>query len=687
MGKLKKAGKEGSAIKYINRNRAIKRLQISLANFRRLCILKGVYPVEPKNRKKVNKGSTAPTTFYYTKDIQYLMHEPLLLKFREDKIFKRRLNHAQSKRDHTKAAGLKRNRPKYNLDHLILERYPTFIDAIRDIDDALSLLSLFSIMPSSQKTGGNGVLSQCKRLTLEFMNYVMTTNKLKKTFLSIKGIYYQAEISGQTVTWIAPYEFSQRVPKDVDFRVMWSFLEFYRSLIGFVNCKLYKDENLVYPPKIDYDLENIGVTLGAIKTNKIGTLEIVQSIDNLQHDNQQQSASSANPLLKSKLASLPAKIKSIQKLQDSDSKLNDSDSFSDNNMQVDIDESSAQNPISDNVSSSLFNNYTFFLSREVPKYSLEFVIRSFGGSVCWENYFNGSKQVGLDESDDRINIFIVDRPSVPNNILKRKSSRKTKPICLQPQFIYDCINAKLILSFDSYTVGKKLPPHLSPFVEYKEGDYVPKQQLAIDEYAKNIGFQGEVTTLETESAKPAIDNTADKSPKAAQVNNDSDDGVDSEIDESEVEGMSADEDDSDDDLDADSEIEELVSKSKSATNSTESDDDEDAAVDNSYQDELEAEFEGSSFSSFKKRKTSTSSTKAPSKQKLIDIENEKKAMAMTMMTKKNRKLYARMQNGIQNRKREAEKLNERRIEAEKKESPKQNSTPNTRSKKKSTSAK
>ena len=37
------------------------------------------------------------------------------------------------------------------------------------------------------------------------------TRSLRKVFVSIKGIYYQAEIKGQTMTWLVPYQFSQRV--------------------------------------------------------------------------------------------------------------------------------------------------------------------------------------------------------------------------------------------------------------------------------------------------------------------------------------------------------------------------------------------------------------------------------------------------------------------------------------------
>lgn len=53
---------------------------------RRLCILKGIYPHEPKHKKKVNKGSTAARTFYLIKDIRFLLHEPIVHKFREYKV-------------------------------------------------------------------------------------------------------------------------------------------------------------------------------------------------------------------------------------------------------------------------------------------------------------------------------------------------------------------------------------------------------------------------------------------------------------------------------------------------------------------------------------------------------------------------------------------------------------------------
>jgi len=143
MGRLKVKGKAGAAKNFTTRSAAIKKLQCSLADFRRLCILKGrsirtilfstlnhnrisflgIFPREPNNRKKANKGSSAPTSFYYTKDIAYLAHEPILKKLRDHKAFAKKLSRALGRGEWSSAKSLEDNKPIYRLDHIIKERY------------------------------------------------------------------------------------------------------------------------------------------------------------------------------------------------------------------------------------------------------------------------------------------------------------------------------------------------------------------------------------------------------------------------------------------------------------------------------------------------------------------------------------------------------------------------------------
>ena len=47
--------------------------------------------------------------------------------------------------------------------------------------------------------------------------------------------------------WIVPHAFTQNLPRDVDYRVMLTFFEFYETLLGFVLYKLYSDMGVRYP--------------------------------------------------------------------------------------------------------------------------------------------------------------------------------------------------------------------------------------------------------------------------------------------------------------------------------------------------------------------------------------------------------------------------------------------------------
>lgn len=94
--------------------------------------------------------------------------------------------------------------------HALSSRYPTFIDAVRDIDDALCLVSLFASLPSNHRLPPS-LIENCARLSSEWQLYIMHTHALRKAFLSIKGVYFQAEVLDQTVTWLVPYQFTQNV--------------------------------------------------------------------------------------------------------------------------------------------------------------------------------------------------------------------------------------------------------------------------------------------------------------------------------------------------------------------------------------------------------------------------------------------------------------------------------------------
>ena len=64
-------------------------------------------------------------------------------------------------------------------DCLCAPRYPTFIDALRDVDDALSMGFLFSTFARTGKCHVQ-TIQLCRRLTVEWMNYVITSRALKK---------------------------------------------------------------------------------------------------------------------------------------------------------------------------------------------------------------------------------------------------------------------------------------------------------------------------------------------------------------------------------------------------------------------------------------------------------------------------------------------------------------------------
>ncbi len=124
----------------------------------------------------------------------------------------------------------------------------------------------------------------------------------------------------QKITYLIPYKYPANLPIDVDYRVMTTFLDFYIVLMKFVNFKLYSSIGLQYPP-VESDLS----TYQGYHFEKI-------SAENI----------------------------------DDDEKYQLDKEFVDKHEQNEH---------------LLFNGLHFYLSTEVPRYSLEYVILANGGTV------------------------------------------------------------------------------------------------------------------------------------------------------------------------------------------------------------------------------------------------------------------------------------------------------------------
>ncbi|TQV96222.1 hypothetical protein V2A60_003343 [Cordyceps javanica] len=645
MARIKRKGDSGASKNYVTRNQAIRKLQISLPDFRKLCIWKGIYPREPRSKKKVSKSSTASTTFYYHKDIQYLLHEPLLQKFRDTKALEKKISKALGRGDVKDAARLDSNasrpektgKPNYTLDHVVRERYPTFVDALRDLDDCLSMLFLFANLPSTSTVPAK-MIARCERLCLEFQHYLIVSRSLTKSFLSIKGIYYQANIQGEEVLWLVPYKFTQRVVGDVDFRIMGTFVEFYMTLLGFINFRLYTSIGLKYPPKFDLVKDENAAELGAF------TLEGKTLVGGEEQKQLEEIAHRPDPKVQA------AVNKVVKTLTSADTNGNETKGVTeeedeDNSGALDKFEPTApggdvllQPAAGGSGHGALFSDFTFYLSRETPRQPLEFILKAFGCKrVGWDATLGGGAYT-TNELDPSITHHIVDRPVVQaataeegdgedNQTSQKLTQNQRVPgrIYVQPQWIWDSINDGELKEAHMYAPGASLPPHLSPFVKNVQGAYDPTIPLEEQE--------PENEALEADSDVEVEDANADETAEGMDV---------------------ADEDNDDDDEDDDAEDDE------------EADEDEDEAA--QRQQELEAEMTGASLNSKKvnaKTKAKADARKAYSKKSREEAEDLERAKGM--LSKKKRKLFEQMQ--YTNNKKSAvdEKLRakRRRLEKEK----------------------
>jgi pescadillo protein len=675
MGRIKKKGTSGAAKNYITRTKAVKKLQISLPDFRRLCIFKGIYPREPRNKKKVSKGSTAATTFYYTKDIQYLLHEPLLNKFREHKAVAKKIGRALGRGEAGDAARLEKTLiPKIKLDHIIKERYPTFVDALRDLDDALSMLFLFANLPSHEHVPAK-TIALCQRLCLEFEHYVIASHSLRRSFLSIKGIYYQATIQGQDIMWLVPYRFVQRTGGDIDFRIMGTFVEFYTTLLGFVNFRLYTSLGLVYPPKFDAKSDEHGGELAAFRLEGKGLMnEDSEMSDEAPKEITSAEAQAEVDRIAAQAAAEP---------QEEDNEAPAQTEEEENTDKIDTFEVAAQDgdvlpqPQASNAEiASLFAPFTFYLSRETPRAPLEFILKAFGCKrVGWDGIL-GDGAFTTNESDPAITHQIVDRPALPTGALP-EAPKAAEPIegakaqwphstmpgrtYVQPQWVWDCINQGKLLRPDLYAPGAELPPHLSPWVKAKKGEYDPNLPLAAQE------LEGEAEEFEDEEDVDGEEEEeeSDVEMDGAKETNGANSIVGREGSVEAGEGMDVASGDSDSDEESDSEAGAEAFDGFEDESDAESDISEGEAARRQHQRELEAEAKGTTLEKpvqTKKDKNAAIRKAADKKRKLEAEEKERQKM---MLPRRKRKLLKRIEHGEEKRDKESEALRKKRRKVEK----------------------
>ena len=140
------------------------------------------------------------------------------------------------------------------------------------MDDALSLVHLFALLPAKNKIRAQRT-KVCQRLVREWDMYVIKSKSLRTCFISIKGIYYQAEVMGEKITWLVPHKFSQELPDDVDYRVMLTFLDFYEVFLGFVFFRLYAMLGLKYPPTISEEKDELGAYLSSVNMEPLPAIQ------------------------------------------------------------------------------------------------------------------------------------------------------------------------------------------------------------------------------------------------------------------------------------------------------------------------------------------------------------------------------------------------------------------------------
>lgn len=459
----KRVKKERFKKKYLTRMQATRLLQLDSIHFRRLCILKGVYPRALARSKQKQSGNEKQ--YYLAREIKWLVRDQIAEKMMAFRAWEKKVKRAEAMnlKDDLKLLHSSRIKPQHSLVPTIKERYPYFHDAVKDIDDAMSMITLYAFLPPEVKSDTtvethhvltSGLHERAKEICNAWNDYVCKAKVLSKAFISIKGYYYEAIVRNERVRWLSPHEYAHKFPSGIQQYVMLSFLEFYLDLMKFVLLKLNAD--LKKEEEEEEKVEEEGVNTSA-EDFRVPAASL--EVDATQSVRAQASAISTSQSL------IQTELRKVR---------------------------------------HLFDGLSFFISREVPEKHVSLVIRACGGRVATE-YIPAN-----------ITHMVLDRPALPPGF-----DAVDHMEYIQPQYLFDCLNARLLLPVVGYRMGEELPPHVSPFtvaitnmpediaaVEKAKKDhpkivsYVPQRvheiRKMIDPSYTSVDPEGKIAALEQE---------------------------------------------------------------------------------------------------------------------------------------------------------------------------------------------
>ena len=162
------------------------------------------------------------------------------------------------------------------------------------------------------------------------------------------------------MTWIVPHSFGFAQPASVDMRLMSIFVEFYTTVLGFVNFRLFNSLNLHYPP-------TLATSSGELKIKRPCTHVISNSHSEPAAEQEDRVMALNQALARTLVEPDAVELDKIEVEEGGEA----------------IEAARAEAEARERQG-KLFNGLRFFLGREVPREPLVFMVRAVGGEVSWD---------------------------------------------------------------------------------------------------------------------------------------------------------------------------------------------------------------------------------------------------------------------------------------------------------------